>query len=195
MLFFGLLPPAGAAKAYLIFHPLLAAWSTYASSRALGLGRLGALVAALAYANTGFLQIQNSCFFAFASVSAWLPLALVGAEGALRSTRLTTRAAWWGLAGVGVSQIVAAWLGQGTYYAALLIGGYIAYRTLLVSPPGAKSGGQARLCRPLPPEAGVFIFGAALAPAGLPPPREFHALSHLPGRSMARDARRGGPRA
>jgi hypothetical protein len=125
MLFFGLLPLAGAAKAYLIFHPLLAASSTYAFSRALGLGRLGALVAALAYANTGFLQIQNSCCFAFASVYAWLPLALVGAEGALRSTRLTTRAAWWGLAGVGVSQIVAAWLGQGTYYAALLIGGYI----------------------------------------------------------------------
>ncbi len=95
MLFFGLLPLAGAAKAYLIFHPLLAAWSTYAFSRALGLGRLGALVAALAYANTGFLQIQNSCCFAFASVYAWLPLALVGAEGALRSTRLTTRAAWW----------------------------------------------------------------------------------------------------
>src|SRR6202521_1473043 len=33
MLFFGVLPLAGAAKAYLIFHPLLAAWSTYALGR------------------------------------------------------------------------------------------------------------------------------------------------------------------
>ena len=115
MLFFGVLPLVGAAKVFLIFHPLLAAWSTYALGRALGLGRLGAFVAALAYANSGFLQIQNSCCFAFASVNAWLPLALLGAEGALRSRRLTTRTAWWGLAAIGVSQIVAAWLGQGTY--------------------------------------------------------------------------------
>jgi hypothetical protein len=194
MLFFGLLPLAGAAKAYLIFHPLLAAWSTYAFSRALGLGRLGAFVAALAYANTGFLQIQNSCCFAFASVYAWLPLALVGAEGALRSTRFTTRAAWWGLAGVGVSQIVAAWLGQGAYYAALLIGGYIAYRTLLVSPAGTKAGGRARLGQLLQHEAGVFIFGAALAAAGLLPRVEFNALSNLAGGYMAGDARVGGLR-
>src|SRR5712692_3426704 len=194
MLFFGVLPLPGAAKAYLIFHPLLAAWSTYALGRALGLGRLGAFVAALAYANTGFLQIQNSCCFAFASVYAWLPLALVGAEGALRSTRLTTRAAWWGLAGVGLSQIVAAWLGQGTYYAALLIGGYIAYRTLLVPAAGAKPGGQAQLGRLLQHEAGVFVFGAALAAAGLLPRIEFNALSNLAGGYMAGDARVGGLR-
>src|SRR5216683_3641175 len=42
MLLFGLLPLAQAAKAYLIFHPLLAACSTYAFARALGLERLGA---------------------------------------------------------------------------------------------------------------------------------------------------------
>ncbi len=194
MLFFGFLPLACAAKAYLIFHPLLAAWSTYALGRALRLGRLGALVAALAYANSGFLQIQNSCCFAFASVHAWLPLTLLGAEGALRSTRSATRAAWWGLAGIGLSQIVAAWLGQGTYYAALLIGGYIAYRTLLVSPAGAKPGGQARLGRLLQHEAGVFVFGAALAAAGLLPRIEFNALSNLAGGYMGADARVGGLR-
>src|SRR5258707_1723379 len=83
--------------------------------------------------------------FAFASVYAWLPPALVAAEGALRSTRLTTRATWWGLAGIGLSQIVAAWLGQGTYYAALLVGGYVAYRTLLVPAARAMPYGPARL--------------------------------------------------
>src|SRR6266852_3308209 len=194
MLFFGLLPLAGAAKAYLIFHPLLAAWSTYAFSRALGLGRLGAFVAALAYANTGFLQIQNSCCFAFASVYAWLPLTLLGVEGAMRSKRLATRAAWWGLAGLGTSQIVAAWLGQGTYYAALMIGGYIAYRTLLVPPAGAKAGWRARLGCLVQHQAGVFAFAAALAAAGLLPRLEFNALSNLAGGYMGADARVGGLR-
>ncbi len=39
-----------------------------------------------------------------------------------------------------MSQILAAWLGQGSYYALLALGGYIAYRTLL-SPPDDVSGG------------------------------------------------------
>jgi hypothetical protein len=190
MLFFGALPLAQAAKAYLIFHPLLAAWSTYAFARTIGLGRLGAFVAALAYANTGFLQIQNLCCFAFASVYTWLPLALLGAEGALRSIRLTTRACWWGLAGLGISQIVAAWLGQGTYYAALIVGGYIVYRTVLVTSAQVKCGWRALVQH----EAGVFVFGAALAAAGLVPRVEFNALSNLAGGYMGPDARVGGLR-
>src|SRR5713101_2199505 len=61
MMLFAVLPLAQAAKALLVFHPLLAAWSTYALARALGFSRVGAFVAGLAYANTGFIQIQNVC--------------------------------------------------------------------------------------------------------------------------------------
>jgi hypothetical protein len=178
---FAVLPLAPAARALLVFHPLLAAWSTYAFARAIGLTRVGAFVAAVAYANTGFLQIQNLCCSPVASIYAWLPLTLLGAEKALRSTRTTVRSAWWGFAGLGVSQTVAVWPGQGAYYAALIIGGYIAYRALAGPPAGARAGWRARVGGCLVHEAGVFGFGAALAAAGLLPRIEFNALSNLAG--------------
>jgi hypothetical protein len=181
MAFFALLPLAQAAKVLLVFHPVLAGLSTYAFARAIGLGRAGAFVAGLAYANTGFLQIQNVCCSPVAAIYGWLPLTLLSAEQALRSTHLTARAGWWGLAGLGVSQAAAVWPGQGAYYAALLVGGYIAYRVLVdpcVSPSGGRWGRMARL---LQHEACVFAFGAALAAAGLLPRIELNAASNLAG--------------
>ena len=190
MLLFTLLPLSLAAKAYLLFHPLFAAWISYALARALGLTRLGAFVAALAYANSGFLQIQNSCCFAFASVYAWLPLALLGAERAIRSTRRTNRFSWYGVAAFALSQIVAAWLGQGSYYASLIIAGYIAYRTLLI--PRASL--RAQIAKVVQHEFAILAFGAALAAAGLIPRIEFTSLSNLAGGYASEDGRVGGLR-
>lgn len=192
MVLFGLLPLEGAVKAYLVFHPVLAAWSTYALARAVGLSRVGAFVAGLAYANTGFLQIQNLCCSPVASIYAWLPLTLLGAENALRSRGTTMRAAWWGLAGLGVSQTVAVWPGQGAYYAALIVGGYIAYRALGMPFVGAQAGPRARIGSLLQHEACVFTFGAALAAAGLLPRVEFNAVSSLAGGYMGENLRVGG---
>ena len=194
MVVFTLLPLAPAARVYLALHPLLGAASAYALARALGLSRPGAFVAGLAYANSGFSQIQNVCCFPFASVYAWLPVALLGAEGALRSSRRTSRGAWWGLAALGTSQIVAAWLGQGTYYAVLLVAGYITYRTLVVPPAGMTAGLSARVGRLLQHQAAIFVFGAALAAAGLLPRVEFNRLSNLAGGYMGVDASVGGLR-
>jgi hypothetical protein len=194
MVLFTFLPMTLAAKGYLAFHPLLAASSSYALARSLRLSRLGAFVAALAYANSGFLQIQNTCCFPFASVYAWLPLAVLGAEGAVRATRWTPRAAWWGLTALGVSQIVAAWLGQGAYYAALIISGYIAYRTLIVPEGAARAGLWTRIGRLLQHETAVFAFAAALAAAGLLPRIEFNGLSNLAGGYLDADAHGGGLR-
>src|SRR5215472_9006817 len=59
MLLFTLLPLSLAAKAYLLFHPLFAAWISYALARALGLTRLGAFVAALAYATVAFCRSRT----------------------------------------------------------------------------------------------------------------------------------------
>jgi hypothetical protein len=181
MVLFGILPLAQAARALLIFHPLLAAWSAYAFARTAGLTRLGAFVTGLAYANSGFLQIQNLCCSPVASIYAWLPLTLLGVERALRSTGGTARAAWWGLAGLGVSQAVAVWPGQGAYYAALLVGGYIAYRTLLARRTATKADWRARVSDLLQHELGVFALGTALAAAGLLPRVEFNTLSDLAG--------------
>ena len=213
MVVFGLLPLASAVKTYLAFHVLLAAWSTYAFARSLGLGRVGAFTAGLAYANTGFVQIQNTCCSPVASIYAWLPLTLLGAERALRTPHLRARLAWWGLAGVGVSQSAAVWPGQGAYYAALMVGGYIAFRTL-AAPPVERStagsptdrttavtgsrigvlvrGAQPRVGRLIAHEASVFTLGAVLAAAGLLPRFEFNALSNLAGGYMGDNLQVGG---
>src|SRR5215472_9558134 len=181
MVIFALLPLAWAVKAYLVFHPLLAAWSTYAFARAIGQSALGAVVAGLAYANTGFLQIESLCCSPVASIYAWLPLTLFFAERAMRAMHASSRAAWWGLAGLGVSQSVAVWPGQGAYYAALIVGGYIAYRGLVLHPFGPNVGGSARIGRVLQHEVCAFTFGAAFAAAGLMPRLEFNSLSNLAG--------------
>lgn len=181
MVLFAALPLEYAAKAMLLFHPLFAAASTFALARALGLGRAPAFIAGLAYANTGFVQIQNLCCSPVASIYAWLPLTLVGVEKALQSRRWRHRVTWWGLAGVGVSQSVAVWPGQGAYYAALIVGGYIAFRSLVAPSPPAPDGPTDRIGRLLLHESGVFVLGAALAAAGLLPRLEFNALSNLAG--------------
>ena len=195
MLLFSLLPLAQAARVYLLVHPLLAGSGTYALARALGLGRAGALLAAVAYANTSYFQVQNACCFAFASVYAWLPVALLGAERAVRGRDWWTRGAWWGVAGLAFSQILAAWLGQGAYYAAMMLGGYLAFRTLFI-PPDSMSGDRTarvgRAGRLVAHGAGIFVFGVALDAAGLLPRAEFNALSNLAGGYAGAEASVGG---
>ena len=192
MVLFTVLPLAAAAHIYLIVHPLLAGFSTYALARTLGIGRAGALLAGVAYANTGFLQVQNACCFAFASVYTWLPVALLGVELAVLSPRWYTRVGWLGLAALAFSQILAAWLGQGAYYAFMIVGGYIAYRSVWVIPPGTSGGVMRRLPRLVLYAAGVFVFGAALDAAGLLPRLEFNALSNLAGGYTGDEASVGG---
>ena len=181
MVIFALLPLVEAPKVYLVFQPLLAALSAYAFARVIGLGRPGAFVAGLAYANSGFMQIENLCCSPVASIYAWLPLTLLCAEKALRSTSAAYRAAWWGLAGLGVSQAVAVWPGQGAYYAGLIVGGYIGYRALLLPVRGRPPGAWRRVLRVLEHEIVIFTFGAALAAAGLLARVEFNGLSNLAG--------------
>ncbi len=185
MVLFAALPLEYAAKTMLVFHPLLAAGSAYALARVLGLGHAPAFIAGLAYANSGFVQIQNLCCSPVASIYGWLPLTLVGVERALRSRRWRRRLGWWGLAALGISQSVAVWPGQGAYYAALIVGGYIAFLSLVApaenGPRPARAGPTSRIGQVLLHEGGVFAFAAALAAAGVLPRLEFNALSNLAG--------------
>lgn len=180
MLFFTLLPLAAAAKAYLLFHLLLAGLASYALSRSLGLGLSGALLAATAYEFSCYLYVRNTCCFAYASVVAWLPLAILGAELAIRSREWLSRGLWWGLCGLAISQILAAWLGQGSAYALLALGGYVAYRALLFPPENVR-GLKGRVSALALHGAAVLLVGFALAAAGLLPRLEYNALSNLAG--------------
>jgi len=178
MLLFTLLPLAAAASIYVLFHLLLAGLSTYALARALRMNVAGAMLAAVAYEYTGYMYYRSICCFAYSGVSSWLPLAILGAELAIRSSRWISRGPWWGLSGLAVSQILAAWLGQGSYYALLALGGYVAYRTLLFPPENVR-GLWGRISGLFLHGGAVLLFGFGLAAGGILPRLEYQALSNL----------------
>ena len=180
MVFFTLLPLASAVKVYLFFHPLLAGIGAYALARSLRINVAGALFAAVAYEYVGYIYARNTCCFAYVSVLAWLPFAILGAELAIRSRSWPQRGLWWAISGVAISQILAAWLGQGSYYALLALGGYVAYRTLLFPPENVR-GFWGRASGLFLHGGAVLVFGFGLAAAGLLPRLEYNALSNLAG--------------
>jgi hypothetical protein len=173
---FALLPLEAAARSYVFFHAVLAGLSTYALARALGLSSQAGALAAMAYTGSGFFAGHNVCCWAYAGVAAWLPLMLFGAERAIRAPGWRTRGLWWGVSGLAVSQILGVWIGQGAYYALLVLGSYVAYRTLLT---------PCRLLTRVRSLAvnggGVLLFGFALGAAGVLPRVEYNLLSNLPG--------------
>src|SRR3954451_25361080 len=119
MLLFTFLPLVAAVKGLMFSHLLLAALFTYALARVLGMGTPGALLAAVAYEYSGLFYVQNTCCLQYIGVMAWLPLTILGAELALHSSRWLNRALWCGVSGLALSQILASWFGQGSYYALL----------------------------------------------------------------------------
>ncbi|MBA2714421.1 MAG: YfhO family protein [Rubrobacteraceae bacterium] len=178
MILFTILPLAAAAASYLFIHLLLAGLFTYTLARALRINVAGALLAAVAYEFNGFMYWRNVCCSPYAGVMTWLPLAMLGVELAIRSRRWPDRGLWWGVGGLALSQMLAVWPGQGSYYALLALGGYVAYRTLLF-PPGTLRGIRARLIGFLVHGGGVLLFGFGLAAAGLIPRLEYQTLSSL----------------
>jgi hypothetical protein len=176
MLAFTFLPLEAAARSYLFFHPALAGASVFGLGRALGLSSGGSLLAAIAYTHSGFFDGHNVCCWAYAAVAAWLPLMLLGAERAICATDWRSRTLWWGISGLAVSQILAAWIGQAAYYALLVLGSYIAFRTMLTP---ART--MARVRSLLLNGGGVLVFGFSLAAAGVLPRLEYNLLSNLPG--------------
>ncbi len=178
MILFTVLPLASAASSFVFVHLLLAGLFTYALARNLRINVAGSMLAAVAYEFNGFIYWRNLCCSPYAQVMAWLPLAVLGAELAIRSSRWLDRGLWWGISGLALSQILAAWPGQGSYYALLALGGYVAYRTL-VFPPENIHGTLDRTLGLLLHGAAVLIFGFGLAAAGLLPRLEYQTLSSL----------------
>src|SRR5438270_1757697 len=131
MLTFSMLPIEAAARSIIVFHSALAGLCMYALARTVRISAAGGVLAAVAYAHSGFFAGHNVCCWAYAGVAAWLPLMIVGAERSICATDWRSRSAWWGVSGLALSQILAVWIGQAAYYALLVLGSYIAYRTLL----------------------------------------------------------------
>lgn len=179
MLLFALLPLSLAAKSYMLLHLMLAAAGLYLLARTLGLSAWAGVVAGMAYSLNGFLYLRNLCCFPYPMVMAWLPWTILGAELGLRSTFWSRRIFWWGMSGFGLSQMLAGWIGQGAYYALILVGGYLAYRT--VFDPPVRYTLRRRLVGLVLHGAAVLVAGFGLAAAGLLPRLEYNRLSSLAG--------------
>ncbi len=180
MLSFSLLSLSTAAAVYILAHITLAGLATYALARSLGLAVGGALLAGAAYGSSAFVYEHITGFPVHAQAGAWLPVILLGVERAVRAGGWLDRVGAWGIAGLGISQVLAAWLGQGIYYALLAMGGFLAYRTLLAPPIHVPSLWH-RLCSLALHGTGVLLFGFALGAAGVLPRLEYNQLSTLPG--------------
>jgi hypothetical protein len=181
MLWFAALPLAGAIAALVGTHLLLAGLGAYALARALGMGAAGALVAALAYELNGWLLQRVACCPVDVGVAAWLPIALLGVNGALRAggNGLTARRVlWWGVAGLALCQILSVWLGQGGYYGSLAVVAFVAYRALL-DPVEPGTPWRPRLGALLLDGGAIVALGVGLAAAGLLPRLELIELSTL----------------
>ena len=90
----------------------------------------GAALAAIAYGQSGLIPAESACCFAFASVGSWLPVLLLGSALAIRAHGWSGRIRGWSLAALALSQIVASWPGQGSYYGLLVFGSFVTFKVL-----------------------------------------------------------------
>ncbi|MBX3071354.1 MAG: YfhO family protein [Thermomicrobiales bacterium] len=180
MVLFTALPLSLAIAAYLSFHLLLAGFGAYALARVLGIGPLGALASGIAYQLSGPVFSRSICCPAQLQVICWVPVVLIGVEMTMRRTTWESRIRWMALSAFAMSQIVASWVGQGSYYAALLAGAYTVYRGAIDPPDRLKTGRQ-RLGLVLFCGVGIALMTAGLSAAGIIPRLEFNALSNVAG--------------
>ena len=180
MLFFALLPTLAAFKGIVLVQLAVAALSTYALARAIGMGAMAALTAGAVYLTGPFLHWNTHCCLIFSQFAAWIPAALLGVELALRAGSRRGRIAAWFLGGFAVSQMLGGWIGEGWLYAMLLPAAYIGYRAVLAPPRSALRIGQ-RFAAAVATGFGILGSGLALAAAGMLPRLAVNAETNLAG--------------
>jgi hypothetical protein len=180
MLFFTALPLPQAVPAFLVFHVALAGIATYLLARRLEMGATGALAAAVAYQLSGPVLGRSVCCPAALEVATWAPVALLGAEIAIRASHHRQRLIGWAMAGLAVSQALAAWLGQGSYYLLLALGAFICFRTLL-APQDPSRPITARLADTALHGSAVLLIGFGLAAAAVLPRLDYVGRSNVAG--------------
>lgn len=184
MLAFALFPVLTGFKAMVLAHLVLAALSTYAFARVLGMRALGSLVAAIVFAFGPFLEWNTYTSLQFAQFAAWVPLTLLGIELAFRRDRWWERVIPLCVAAFAFCQMMAGWIGEGWIYSGLLTGGYIGYRALL-SPSGFGRNFAQRLKLATATGAVVLGGGTALCAAGILPRLAVNAQTNLAGGDYA----------
>lgn len=130
MVIFTISPSVAGYAAFVVFHVVLAAASTYLYAREIGISPIGALAAGLAFTLGNFME-RTACCTIHMQVAVWIPTVLLLYELSRRALNWRTRIGWLVLAGIASGQMVAGWVGQGAYYGGLAIAIYILYRTFI----------------------------------------------------------------
>ena len=84
---FLLLKPMAAFKAYVFIHFLVATTSTYLLARVLGIGKIGATVAGIAFLLGPNFEYAQCCMVRL-HLATWLPIGILAIELGLRSSEL-----------------------------------------------------------------------------------------------------------
>lgn len=180
MLVFPFFEVTVAYKLMILLLLVLAGTSTYALARLVGYGVLAALVSAVAFEFGPFLFGQTDCCTVGTMTTAFLPLAFVGVELGIRARTWPGRLAAWVIGGLAISQMFAAWLGQGVINALLLVAAWTVFRTL-VTPPDPTWNPRQRLARMVTTGPAVLVAGLALGAAGILPRLAANAESNNAG--------------
>jgi hypothetical protein len=122
-----LLPLSGAVQTLALFNVCLAGWGMYVLCRGLAISRAGSLVAGLAFAGSGMLQLAIE-IPGVSSVYGWLPWMLFATDRALRTRSLAWLAAATLTCGM---QVVAGHL-QWVLYSFFAVGCWAAWRSVSI---------------------------------------------------------------
>jgi len=182
MLFFPFFEVTVAFKLMILFNLLLAGVTMYAFGRLVGFRMAPALLSALLYELGPLLITQTDCCSSAQQVLPWIPLSFLGVEVAVRARTWRSGAAGVALSGLAASQLIAGWMGQGAVNLILILGAWVAYRTL-ISPPDERRTMRERLLGALVIGPSLLLIGIGIGAAGLWPRLEANAWSTLPGGS------------
>jgi len=148
-----------AFKTMVLCQLLIGGIATYVLCRVIGYRPSAASMATVAFTFGPFVAAQTMFATVAGQVATWIPVALLAVERGLRSARLGPRLSWCGLAGLAISQMIAAWPGQGMMNGLLVVAAWTLYRGL-----GSRHGANENLRIRLTNMAitGIATFGAAL---------------------------------
>ncbi|MBA2519745.1 MAG: YfhO family protein [Chloroflexia bacterium] len=180
MLVFPFFEVTVAYKLMILLLLVLAGTTTYALARLIGYSVRAALLSAVAFEFGPFLFGQTDCCTVGTKMTAFIPLAFLGVELALRAKRWPTRLAAWTLGGFAISQFFAAWLGQGVINALILVAAWVVFRTL-ITPPDPAWTMKERFAQLLTTGPAVLIVGLLLGAAGILPRLAANAESNNAG--------------
>jgi Bacterial membrane protein YfhO len=174
------LDPVPAFKALMTWNVALGVLSTYAFARILGMGKPASLVGAISFGFISLIQFNTACCTIYGNLAPWIPLALLGIELATRTHKRIYLLTGICMAGLALCQMISAWIGQGSYYALIITGSYVLYRTV-ISPHGEGWTLKRRLLSLLVTGSAVFMSGFALAAASLLPRLDINRYTNLSG--------------